>query len=64
MQVLDKDILLRYREFGGEVISLGSDSHDAGRVGDGFVAHAAMLKALGFRYLAHFEKRRLVQLPI
>ncbi len=64
VQILDKDILLRYRELGGEVISLGSDSHDAGRVGDGFAAHAAMLKSLGFRYLAHFEKRTLVQLPI
>ena len=62
--VLDKDILLRYRELGGEIISFGSDSHDPERVGDSFGSHAAFVKSLGFRWSAHFEKRRLVQLPL
>ena len=61
---LDKDVLLRYREMGGEIISLGSDSHDPSRVGAGFIHHAAMLKSLGFRWSAHYESRHLIQLPL
>lgn len=57
--VLDRDILLRYRELGGEAVSLGSDSHDPGRVGENFLTFTALLESLGFRYTAHFEKREL-----
>ena len=62
--VLDKDILLRYRELGGEILSLGSDSHDAERVGFRFGHYAAFVKSCGFRYLAHYEDRKLKMLPI
>ena len=61
---LDGDVLLRYREMGGEIISLGSDSHEPSRVGAGFTHHAALLKSLGFRWTAHYESRRLVQLAL
>ena len=61
---LDHDVLLRYREMGGEIISLGSDSHDPSRVGAGLPQHADLLKSLGFRWTAHYENRRLVQLPL
>ena len=61
---VDHNILLRYREMGGEIISLGSDSHDAENVGDNFEASAAMLRSLGFRWTSHYEKRQLVQLPL
>jgi histidinol-phosphatase (PHP family) len=61
---LDHDVLIRYREMGGEIVSLGSDSHEASRVGAGFARHAALLKSLGYRWTAHYEKRRLVQLPL
>lgn len=61
---LDRDVLLRYREIGGEIISLGSDSHEPSRVGAGFLHHAALLKSLGFRWTAHYESRKLVQLPL
>ena len=60
----DLDVLKRYREMGGEIISLGSDSHDACRTGDRFTEAAAMLKSLGFRWTAHYEKRKLVQVSI
>lgn len=62
--VLDKNILIRYRELGGEIISLGSDSHDADRVGFNFERTAALVSRCGFRYLAHFDKRKPVMLPI
>ena len=61
---LDHDVLLRYREMGGEIISLGSDSHEPSRVGASFANHAALLKSLGFRWSAHYESRKLVQLPL
>lgn len=61
---LDKDLLLRYREMGGEIISIGSDSHEPSRIGAGIRNHAGLLKSLGFRWTAHYEQRRLVQLPL
>ena len=57
--VLDTDILIRYKELGGEIISLGSDSHDPSRVGDKCAFYAEFLKSLGYRFGAHFEGRRL-----
>jgi histidinol-phosphatase (PHP family) len=61
---LDNDVLIRYCDMGGEIISLGSDSHESSRVGAGFAHHAALLKSLGFRWTAHYESRRLIQLPL
>ena len=61
---LDLDVLLRYKELGGEIISFGSDSHDPDRVGHNFAYFAELLKSLGFRWTAHYEKRKLVQLPL
>lgn len=61
---IDTDVLSRYREMGGEIISLGSDSHDPERVGHNFTKTAALLKSAGFRWTAHYENRRLVQLPL
>ena len=61
---LDDNVLSRYREMGGEIVSLGSDSHEPSRVGAGFVRHAEHLKALGFRWIAHYENRKLIQTSI
>ena len=62
--ILDTNVLLRYKELGGEIISLGSDSHNPERVGENFTHFAELLKSLGFRWSAHYEKRKLVQLPL
>lgn len=61
---LDKDILDRYRELGGEIISLGSDSHSHTQVGNSFEEYALLLKSLGFRWSAHYESRKLIQIPL
>ena len=61
---LDTELLLRYKDMGGEIISLGSDSHDPERPGDKFGHYAGLLKSLGFRWTAHYEKRRLVQVAL
>ena len=60
--VLDKNILIRFRELGGEMISLGSDSHDAEMVGHNFEYFAGYVKSCGFRYLVHFENRKPIML--
>ncbi|MCM1542499.1 MAG: histidinol-phosphatase HisJ family protein [Blautia sp.] len=51
------DVLKRYRELGGEIITVGSDSHDARHIGDAFDRAADVLKECGFKYYAIFEKR-------
>ena len=61
---LDKNILLRYREMGGEIISFGSDSHYLEHVGLEFEKYAAIVKSLGFKWAAHYENRKLIQLPL
>lgn len=61
---IDNNVLLRYKEMGGEIISFGSDSHDAFNVGLDFRKYSALAKSLGFRWSAHYRERRLVQLPL
>lgn len=61
---LDREVLLRYHEMGGEIVSFGSDSHDPQRPGSDFPIYAELLKSLGFRWSAHYENRKLVQIPL
>jgi histidinol-phosphatase (PHP family) len=51
------DILKRYRSLGGEIITIGSDSHDAGHIADHFDRACEVLKECGFQYYTVFEKR-------
>lgn len=50
-------VLKRYRELGGEIITIGSDSHDAYHIGEAFDRAADVLKECGFHYYTIFEKR-------
>lgn len=49
--------LKRYRELGGEIITIGSDAHDPRHIGNSFDRAAAVLKECGFEYYTIFEKR-------
>lgn len=51
------DVLKRYRELGGEIITIGSDSHDAEHIAEYFDRAEDVLKECGFRYYTVFEKR-------
>lgn len=51
------NLLKRYRELGGEIITVGSDSHDARHIGESFDRAADVLKECGFTYYTIFEKR-------
>jgi histidinol-phosphatase (PHP family) len=48
------DILRLYKELGGEIITLGSDSHIAGTLGYKFNASLELLESIGFKYIATF----------
>ncbi len=62
--ILDPDILKRYRELGGEIISLGSDSHVRDAVGFQFERFTEYIRSFGFRYTAHYENRKLCMTSI
>lgn len=51
------DILKRYRELGGEIITIGSDAHEPSAITRGFDRAAEVLTSCGFKYYATFEKR-------
>jgi histidinol-phosphatase (PHP family) len=58
------DILKRYKQLGGEIITLGSDGHEKNHIGYDFFAAAEILKAAGFRYYTVFKKRKPEFIPI
>lgn len=50
------DILKRYRELGGERITIGSDAHKAEHVGSSYSEAADLLKSIGYKYYCIYEK--------
>ncbi len=54
----DYEILSLYRELGGEIITVGSDSHYPEHVALGIKDETAMLAQLGFKYITSFENRK------
>ncbi|MCI8515089.1 MAG: histidinol-phosphatase HisJ family protein [Lachnospiraceae bacterium] len=57
-------ILMRYRELGGEKITLGSDAHFPEHVGFAFSSIGEVLKRCGFRYYTVYEERQPRFLPL
>lgn len=60
MGLPDREILLRYKDLGGEMISLGSDAHHKGYVGGFFRETVQWLQELGFRAVVYFEEQKPV----
>ncbi len=54
------EIIKRYLELGGEIITIGSDAHDPSRVGDRIAETIDRIKALGVRRICTFEKMKPV----
>lgn len=50
-------VLKRYRELGGEIITVGSDAHVPSYIGYEFEKAAEILKACGFSYYTTFQNR-------
>lgn len=57
-------ILQKYRELGGTMVSLGSDSHNTKDLGKGIKECTQLLSDLGFTHITYFRKRQPVQIPI
>lgn len=49
--------LRRYRELGGEIITIGSDAHCAEDVGSNIADGMELAEAAGFRYFAYYKDR-------
>ena len=58
------EIICRYRELGGEIITIGSDAHNPVRLGANFDKAAKLAMAAGFKYFAAFSKREIKMLPL
>lgn len=54
------DILKRYRELGGEIITIGSDAHKPEAIASDFKAAEAVLRDCGYDFYAEFYKRKPV----
>jgi histidinol-phosphatase (PHP family) len=54
---LDINVLKRYKELGGDAVSLGSDAHDEWRIGEKFSQYKELIKSCGFKYIAHYKNR-------
>ena len=52
------EILRMFREAGGEIVTTGSDAHEAPSVGVGIPEAGAMLKEAGFEEISFFKGRR------
>ena len=57
-------ILKRYRELGGELITIGSDAHSPEHLAYDFSKTASLLKELGYKNYCVFKDRKPEQLPL
>lgn len=51
-------ILKRYKELGGEIITIGSDAHKTNDIASKFDVAYLMLKQVGFKYITLFDKQK------
>lgn len=60
-----EEILCRYRELGGEIITIGADGHKPEHVAYDFEKVPQLLKAAGFKYYTVFKERKpqFIELP-
>ena len=58
------EIIKLYRQMGGEIITVGSDSHGKENIGKGFSLVEEYLRRAGFRFLTVFRKQRPVFVDI
>ncbi len=52
------EVLEKFKQFGGEIVTIGSDSHSLDSVNKDLIKAQEMMKKAGFEYLATFEKRK------
>ena len=52
------NVLRRYRDLGGEIVTIGSDAHSVSQAAAGIAPGLELLQRVGFRYAAVFENRK------
>lgn len=52
------DVLKRYKELGGEIITVGSDAHKPEHIAYDFEKAVPILQSCGFKYYTEFKNRR------
>jgi len=52
------DLIKLYRQCGGEIVTIGSDAHDARDVGAGVAEGQELLRAAGFKYFTIYRGRK------
>ncbi len=52
------EVLRRYRELGGELLTIGSDAHKPEHIAYDFIKTEELLKETGFKYYTVFRKRK------
>ena len=60
----DESIVMRYKELGGKLITIGSDAHYATHLGLGIGKAMDMAKRCGFDSVALFQSRNPMEIPI
>ena len=58
------DVLKKYFDLGGKLITLGSDAHVAENASTNFEYAIKILKEIGFKNITYYEKRKPYNLPI
>lgn len=58
------DVLKRYRELGGEIITVGSDAHNPENLLHHFSRSKAILEECGFKYYTIFQERKPTFIPL
>ena len=59
-----EEILARYHELGGEILTIGADAHKPEHIAYDFQKVPAILKAVGFSYYTVFKNRKAEFLPL
>lgn len=59
-----KEILQLYKDLGGEILTMGSDSHEPRHFLDHFDEAVTLAKEVGFKYYCTFENRKPKFLPL
>ncbi|HCA28730.1 MAG TPA: histidinol phosphate phosphatase [Ruminococcaceae bacterium] len=60
----DLPLICRFRELGGEMVTVGSDAHFPKDVGSNIIDGIQIAKQAGFRHIAVFHRGKLEKLPI
>jgi histidinol-phosphatase (PHP family) len=62
--LITKAVLKRYKQLGGEILTVGSDAHCANDVGKGIKQAIELAEEVGFQYITTFQERNPIWISI